>query len=356
MTNPAVPRAVRKAFFRLRMRLESDYPGRIIVCSTPRFIPAPTITMRHTHARRLKPIWVSSYTDNGAKIVVGPFRELFDDAVNGIRELSDWYREFGRVRAPRNRPREKKWWQYEPEPQLTPEEEASRRRELAKKLFPLVKKPVRRMLFSEDVQRELMKTIDCMTHVAIRQGDIQDCKADRDDYRRSLQYACWGLASKYDESRPGNEGRSPASLVSYIKGALDSKIQDMKRTRYSLRKLGDIFTVPLEGGIVKDENGEDEFIMSLDEAEEDRRHTVHEYDENMDIGVLRAYLASPAGKTYEKAFNLLVLDGLSIREAAERMGMAYTTFKLHMLRPLRLICRDFGFAPRSEQAEAGRES
>ena len=207
------------------------------------------------------------------------------------------------------------------------------------------------MLFSEEVQKELTQTFDCMTQTAIREGRIQDCKADRDDYQRTLQYVCWSLASKYDENRPGNEGRSPASLVTFIKGALGTKVLDMKRSRYALKRLGDVFTVSIHAEASTGESDSEEYIMHLDELAEDGRQSVRECDENMDIQSLRAYLASPKGKAYEKAFNLLFLDGLSIEDAAKEMGISYSAFKFNMLRPLREICRHFGFAPKSKQCK-----
>lgn len=348
---PAVPPSIRRAWHQRRLRLSADFPDRVIVSAARRFIPAPQRALDGRHRCKRPTVWVSSYEDNGQRIILHPYRELYDDPANGIRELSDWYLLFGCVRKSAKRDQSKRWWLQKPEEKLSPEEEARKRRELAKKLFPLVKKPVRKMLFSEEVQKELTQTFDCMTQTAIREGRIQDCKADRDDYQRTLQYVCWSLASKYDENRPGNEGRSPASLVTFIKGSLGTKVLDMKRSRYALKRLGDVFTVSIHAEASTGESDSEEYIMHLDELAEDGRQSIRECDENMDIQSLRAYLASPKGKAYEKAFNLLFLDGLSIEDAAKEMGISYSAFKFNMLRPLRGICRHFGFAPKSKQCK-----
>ena len=117
------------------------------------------------------------------------------------------------------------------------------------------------------------------------------------------------------------------------------------------RRLGDVFTVSIHAEASTGESDSEEYIMHLDELAEDGRQSVRECDENMDIQSLRAYLASPKGKAYEKAFNLLFLDGLSIEDAAKEMGISYSAFKFNMLRPLREICRHFGFAPKSKQCK-----
>lgn len=344
----AVPASVKAACRQRRMRLRADYPDRIIVESGTRFLPAPQTESRHRRARKLNPIWVSTYEDDGQRIVLGPYRELYDDPANGIHELSDWYRRHGSVKRTARR-QQNRWWNYKADERLSPEDEARKRRELAKRLFPLVRKPVRKMLFSDEVQSELMQTFSCMASTAVNEGLIQDCKADRDDYVRLLQYASWNIASHYDETRPGNDGRSSASLVTFIKSSLGSKVQDMKRTRYALKRLGDVFTVTLTSDPKECENDSESFVMISDEALEDSSASVRDCDERMDIQSLRDYLASPHGRKYEKAFNLLVLDGLSIEEAAKSMGITYSAFKFNMLRPLREICKKFGFEPKSSK-------
>ena len=84
----AVPASVKAACRQRRMRLRADYPDRIIVESGARFLPAPQTESRHRRARKLNPIWVSTYEDDGRRIVLGPYRELYDDPANGIHELS----------------------------------------------------------------------------------------------------------------------------------------------------------------------------------------------------------------------------------------------------------------------------
>lgn len=348
-----VPIQIRRAYHQRRLRMEADFPDRVIVSPTKRFMPAPARVIENHRKRRHSSIWVSSYEDNGQKITLHPYREFYDDPSNGVKDLSEWLLLFGDGRKANRRDQSKRWWLQKPDENLSPEEEAHKRRELAKKLFPLVKKPVRKMLFSEEVQKELMQTFDCLAQSAIREGRIQDCKADRDDYQRTLQYACWSLAAKYDETRPGNEGRSPASLLTFIKNALGTKVLDMKRSRYALKRLGDLFTISIYAVTPDGELDPESFMMHLDEHAEDGRKSVRECDENMDIQVLRDYLASPRGKRYEKAFNLLFLDGLSIEDAAKEMGVTYSAFKFNLLRPLREICRNFGFAPRRNRQEEG---
>lgn len=342
-----VPNAIKQAYHRRRLCVRYDNPDRTIVDPNPRYIPAPTISGRYSRARRLAPVWVSSYTDNGSVIVLGPYRELYDDPSRRIRDLSDWYATYGDGHKPA-----KRGWEWKPEPRMTKGEIEAKRREVARALFPKMPRRVRKLFFSLDVQNALVPVIEGLVHSAILDGTIRDCKADRDDYARTIQYMMYAIAAKYEIGRPGKDNRGSASLVTFIRDSIQNRVIDMRRTRYALKRMGNLFVVPIEGANAGEEGGaESAFAMVSEEIIEDPTRRQHDSDEILDIEAVEKYLTYVARTNTKltqivKAFNLLVYDDLSYRDAAKEMKIPEQTFKDRYLEPLRRACRRFGFAPK----------
>lgn len=361
MTASSIPAAVKHAYRQRRLRFHADYPDRRIVDPSPRFIPAPTVSGKPRRARKLKTVWVSSFSDNGSTIVLDPYRELYDDPQNGIWDLTDWHTCFGdgSNKRPKRADRGDRSWERRREPELTHEEMEAKRREVARRLFPKMDRKVRKLFFSKEVQGELVPVLESMVRTAIVEHRINDCSADREDYARTIQYMMYAIAAKYDEARPGNENRETASLVTFIKDCLVNRELDMKRSRYAIKRLGDLFVVPIENGCDEDVRADSEaFTMVTAEALEDTTRRQHDSDDILDIEAVEKrleYVAThdPRRPLIKKAFMLLVYDDLDVVTAAKKLGVTREVFRSRYLEKIRETCISFGFCPKSK---AGRSA
>lgn len=343
-----IPAQIKRCYHQSLLSLAFKYPDRQIVKPIPRFIPAPELPAAHKRSLKKVPFWVSGWEDNGTVITVAPYRELFDDPSCGVYDLSNWILAHGDGTSSRPQ-RENRSDLYRVEPKLSKEEEELKRREIARALFPRMSRKVRKQFFSDEVQSKLSDRIMAMTRTAVVERMIHDCDSDREDYSRYLQYRSYYIASFYEEGKPGKDGRPPASLVTYIKDALVNSEIDFKRNRFRLRSLVDLFPVAIDTCAVDSSEDKGSYAMISEEALEGRYVSVEDMAEMMDINSLQEYLALPKNAELEKVYNHLVYDGYSQESVAKEMNIPESTFRYRYLEPLRKICREFGFCPRSER-------